>query len=232
MNYHTKNNSSVLLNEKGLNNCRQVIARMDPLFERRELTKKVHIHAKYIQKNIQASLLAQLKTHYQGRCLGEGYIQRDSFTILKYSVGRANYLKGGVDYDVTMQADICLPHPGQVFRGKVVLKSKIGLHVELLPLKVLIPRDLHLGNKAFEETEPEQDIEFEVIGTQFKQGDEEIIVVAKLVGQTEAEKIELPEVAPLPAERRNDGDVMQITVSPVVGDEKPKKRKLKRTEDA
>jgi DNA-directed RNA polymerase subunit E'/Rpb7 len=203
---------------------------MDPLFERRELTKKVHIHAKYIQKNIQASLLAQLKTHYQGRCLAEGYIQPDSFTILKYSVGRANYLRGGVDYDVTFQADVSLPHPGQHFRGNVVLKSKIGLHVELSPLKVLIPRDLHLGNPLYEQTEPSQDVEFEVIGTQFKQGDEEIIVVAKLIGEVEEKKGGgmLPEVSPIPAQRVSDGETMQITIIPTI--EEPKKRKLKRTE--
>ena len=208
---------------------------MDPLFERRELTKKVHIHSKYIQKNIQSSLLAQLKNHYQGRCLGEGYIHPDSFTILKYSVGRANYLKGGVDYNVTFQADICLPHPGQVFRGTIILTSKIGLHVDLSPLKVLIPRDLHLGNPTFEKMEPGQDVEFEVIGTQFKHGDEEIIVVAKLVGQAE-EDIQtgglLPEVAPLPKQQSSGGDVMQITINSTPADEKPKKRKLKRSEDA
>ena len=181
------------------------------LYERRELTKKVHIHAKYIQRNIQASLLAQLKTHYQGRCLGEGYIHKDSFTILNYSVGRANYLRGGVDYDVKFQADICMPHPGQRFHGKVMLKSKIGLHVELLPLKVLIPRDLHLGNELFETTELESEVEFEVIGTQFKQGDEEIIVVAKLVGESKKEVVFAPEVV-VPVAQKLTGDEMQVVV--------------------
>ena len=203
---------------------------MDPLFERRELTKKVHILSKYIQKNIQASLLAQLKTHYQGRCLAEGYIQPDSFTILKYSVGRANYIRGGVDYNVTFQADICLPHPGQHFRGSISLISKIGLHVHLSPLKVLIPRDLHLGNALYEQTESGQDVEFEVIGTQFKQGDEDIIVVAKLVGELEDKKPELiTEVAPIPVTRASDAETMQVTIAPSTS-EQPKKRKLKRSE--
>ena len=191
------------------------------LYERRELTKKVHIHAKYIQKNIQASLLAQLKTHYQGRCLGEGYIHKDSFTILNYSVGRANYLRGGVDYDVTFQADICLPHPGQRFRGTIELRSKIGLHVDLPPLKVLIPRDLHLGNELFETVEGE--VEFEVIGTQFKQGDEEIVVVAKLVGESKTEKEVEPDLPVFMETPKAEGDAMQV----VVNAEVPKKRKLK-----
>jgi DNA-directed RNA polymerase subunit E'/Rpb7 len=203
---------------------------MDPLFERREMTKKVLIESKYLRKNIQASLLAQLKTHYQGRCLAEGYIQPDSFTILKYSVGRASIIHPNTYYDVTFQADVCLPHPGQHFRGSVVLKSKIGLHVELSPLKVLVPRDLHLGNALYEKTEVGEEIEFEVIGTQFKQGDQNIVVVAKLIGEVEETKQEvLPEVAPIPTQRQSDGETMQITISPTTT-EQPKKRKLKRTE--
>lgn len=202
---------------------------MDPLFERRELTKKVHIHAKYIQKNIQASLLAQLKTHYQGKCLGEGYIHKDSFVILNYSVGRANYLRGGVDYDVTFQADICLPHPGQHLRGTIELRSKIGLHVDLPPLKVLIPRDLHLGNELFETVDGE--VEFEVIGTQFKQGDEEIVVVAKLVGDIKEKSIETDiEIPSFVEAPRVSGDEMRVIVNTTTG-EAPKKRKLKQKKD-
>jgi DNA-directed RNA polymerase subunit E'/Rpb7 len=201
---------------------------MDPLFERRELTKKVHIHSKHLQRNIQSSLLAQLKTHYQGRCLAEGYIQPDSFTILKYSVGRANYLKGGVDYDVTFQCDVCLPHSGQHFKGKVVLVSKAGLHIELAPLKVLIPRDLHLGNPTFEGIQMDMETEFEVIGSQFKQGDETIVVVGKLVGQVSEEHQVTIEEAPAVAPIRADGETMQVVVAPT---EKPTKRKLKRKEE-
>ena len=109
---------------------------MDPLFERRELTRNVHINSKFLKKNIQSSLLQQLKTNFEGRCSGEGYIQPNSITILNYSIGRSNYVKGGVDYMVTFQGDICLPHSGQKFRATVSMKSKIGIHAETPPIKV------------------------------------------------------------------------------------------------
>ena len=156
---------------------------MESLFERRVLTKKVNIHAKFLQKNIQASLLSQLKVKFQGRCLAEGYLQRDSITITAYSLGRLNYLRGGADYDVTFQADICMPHVGQVFKAPVSLRSKIGIHAELEPLRILIPRDLHIGNELFDKVEVNDQVEFEVVGTQFKQVDEDVIVVGSLLGQ-------------------------------------------------
>ena len=154
--------------------------KMDPLFERRELTGKVHIESRFLQKNIQSSLLIKLKQNFEGKCLSEGYINSNSITVLDYSLGRTNSIKGGVDYTVTFQADICLPHPGQVFRAPVSLKSKIGIHAELSPLEILIPRDIHIGNEEFENVQLDQDIEFEVVGCHFKQQDKTIVVVGRL----------------------------------------------------
>lgn len=156
---------------------------MDPLFERRQLTKKVHIYSKFLQKNMNAVILAQLKMNVEGKCSSEGFIQRNSITILDCSLGRTNYVKGGVDYDITFQADICFPHRGQNLKAPMTLKSKVGIHAELSPLKILIPRDLHLGNKEFDEVKEGEDLEFEVVGSTFKQKDTEIVVVGKLLSR-------------------------------------------------
>ena len=152
---------------------------MDPLFERRELTRKVHIHPKFLQRNMMPSILAQLKMNVEGRCSAEGFIQQDSVTILNYGLGRVRP-SGSTDYDVHFQADVCLPHPGQIFKATVDLRSKIGIHAEVSPLKVLIPRDLHIGNAEFEDIKVGDEIEFEVIGPQFKQQDKLIVVVGRL----------------------------------------------------
>jgi DNA-directed RNA polymerase subunit E'/Rpb7 len=153
---------------------------MDPLFERRELVRNVHLDAKFLQRNITASLLAQLRMKFEGTCLPEGYVQPRSIVIVEHSLGRANLIKGGLDYMVKFQADICMPHAGQVFRVPVTLKSKIGVHSDSPPLKVLLPRDLHIGNAEFDEIEEKQNIEFEVVGIRFQQGDETIVVLGKL----------------------------------------------------
>lgn len=152
----------------------------DPLFERRELVRNVHIDSKFLQRNIQASLLAQLRMKYEGVCVAEGYIQRRSITVVDHSLGRINYIKGGLDYTVKFQADICMPHPGQVFRMPVTLKSKLGLHAEVTPVKALLPRDLHIGITDFEDVGEKEEIEFEVVGARFQQGDESIVVLGKL----------------------------------------------------
>jgi DNA-directed RNA polymerase subunit E'/Rpb7 len=201
---------------------------MDPLFERRELSKKVHIHSKFLQRNMEASILAQLKMSYEGMCSAEGYIERNSITLLDYSLGRTNYIRGGVDYDVRFQADVCLPHPGQRFKAVVKVRSKVGIHAETPPIKVLIPRDLHMGNEDFNKADLESEIEFEVVGSQFKQKDVEIIIVGKLLSLKEPEVVMTPEVqelAPAPAPVQ-DGE-KQIVVTATTEPAK-KTRKLKK----
>lgn len=213
---------------------------MDPLFERRKLSKKVHIPSKYLQKNIQASILSQLKLNYEGKCSAEGFIQSNSITIVNYSLGRANYLRGGIDYDVEFQADICMPHAGQRFKAQTKVKSKIGIHAETPPIKVLIPRDLHLGNADFDNIKMGEDIEFEVIGTQFKQQDTDIIIVGKMLTKIAPEPL-APLSTALPAEEITEKPVLSVSSAPA-GEEKqvvitapageaPKKRKLKRGGD-
>ena len=152
----------------------------DPLFERRALVRNIHIDSRFLQRNIQASLLAQLRMKYEGVCVAEGYIQRRSITILEHSLGRTNLIKGGLDYTVNFQADVCMPHPGQVFRVPVTLKSKIGIHAEVTPIKALLPRDIHIGVEEFEQIKEKEEIEFEVVGARFQQGDDSIVVLGKL----------------------------------------------------
>jgi len=209
---------------------------MDPLFERRDLVRKVHLNSKNIQKNIQGSLLAQLKQHFEGRCSSEGFIQAGSLVILSNSLGRSNYRTGGIDYDVKFQADICLPHAGQTFKAMVALRSKIGIHADCEPLKVLIPRDLHIGNAEFESVELKQEIEFEVVGAEFKQEDQNIYVIGRLKSAVKPGPLmPLLSVEPVKDEEikssSGDGDGEQKTVTIIPSaTEAPKKRKLKRKE--
>lgn len=55
---------------------------MDPLTERRQLVRNVHIHAKDLKRNIESSLLAQLRHQYEGRCVSEGFLMRRSLAVV------------------------------------------------------------------------------------------------------------------------------------------------------
>jgi DNA-directed RNA polymerase subunit E'/Rpb7 len=211
---------------------------MDPLVERRELVRNVHLVAKDLKRNIESSLLAQLRHTVEGRCVSEGYIMRRSLSIVEHSLGRMNLIRGGLEYVVKFQADVCLPHPGQHFRAPLVLKSKIGLHAELSPLKILLPRDLHIGVGEFDEATEGQEVEVEVIGSRFQQGDEHIVVLGKLrsIVRPEAPKAEASTetvaepllAAPVGSDGSDGKKVVTVEVSSTKAAEQgPRRRRLK-----
>jgi DNA-directed RNA polymerase subunit E'/Rpb7 len=214
---------------------------MDSLFERRELKRDIHVESKYLMRNMNTGLLAQLKHKYEGVCSPEGYIQRDSIAIVEHSLGRMNLIKGGLDYSVRFQADVCMPHPGQVFRAPVSLKSKIGIHVDLPPMKVLLPRDLHIGNGEFEDVEEKQEVEFEIIGSKFQPRDTEIVVLAKMRNivkpaapeEVKAEAAEPVLAAPVAGQGGSDSERKKVTVdvSAAKPVEAPRRRRLKASEE-
>jgi hypothetical protein len=92
-----------------------------------------------------------------------------------------------------------------------------------------------LGNQEFETVKVDEEIEFEVIGSQFKQEDQSIVVVGKLLS-----KVAGPVQEPLltPSETQSEEQTTAVTLPVeegsekkiIVTDEKSKKRRLKKTE--
>lgn len=207
---------------------------MDPLFERRNLTRLVRIPASQLQKNVRPALLAQLRASYEGVCIPEGYCQSGSITVIEHSLGRTDIVNSGVEYHVAFQADICMPHAGQIWRGPVTLRSKIGVHIEIGPVQVLLPRDLHMGDPTFEELPAGQEVEFEVLGSRFQQGDTNIAVLAKLkstiaMAGPDAVRAETSEpllAAPITQSAQTNQKVVTIVPNATPSAE-PRKRKLK-----
>lgn len=201
----------------------------DPLFERRELIRVLSVPAKYIQKNIRGSLLGQLHATVEGRCGVEGYIQPKSAVIIDHSLGKIGLLNPGVQYRVRFHADICYPHKGQVFVAPVGFKSKIGVHAELLPIRVLLPRDLHIGNTEFENIKDGEEIKFEVLGAEFKQNDDAIFILARFierVGVAAPVAEEPVQEAPLPVPQSEpQGEVKQVQVKDTPAEEKAPRRR-------
>ena len=204
---------------------------MDPLFERRNLNRLVRIPASQLQKNVRPALLAQLRTKYEGVCIPEGFCQPETITIIEQSLGRTDLVHSGVEYHVLFQADMCMPHQGQVWKGDVKMRSKIGVHIEIGPVQVLLPRDLHMGDPVFEELKDRQQVEFEVVGSRFQQGDSTIAVLGKLKSLVEnaplkQERAEVEEPMLAAPTSQIQGSQKVVTVAPTAPTAAPRKRKL------
>lgn len=209
---------------------------IDQLFERRELTRILNVPAKYVQRNIRGSILAQLSSTVEGKCGVEGYIQPKSSVILEHSLGKVDMLSTGIQYKVRFHADVCYPHSGQILKAPVTFRSKIGIHAELTPLRILVPRDLHIGNADFDAINDGDEIIFKVVKSDFKQNDESIFVLGELVqrvgvqaSETVEEEPEIREIIPVAKESTSEGEIKQVAIkeTPAIAspDNKPVRRR-------
>jgi hypothetical protein len=119
-------------------------------------------------------------------------VQIRSITVVEHSLGRVNLIHGGLDYSVKFQAHLYAPPRTGVSRTcRIAIQDwssrRSGAHEEL-------PRDLHLGDASFEDIKDGQEVEFEVKGSRFQQGDDSIVVLGHLKQVVSAQKAEAERV--------------------------------------
>ncbi len=125
-------------------------------------------------------LLDKLSKKMEGRCSQHGYVLPKSLKMLSRSLGYAEKgrFTGDFMYYVKAQGQVLNPPEGIVLEGEVVRKNKMGLYVILNDaIRVMIPRDLHIGNDEFDSVEQNDMIEFEIKKSQFQVNDSHILSV-------------------------------------------------------
>lgn len=97
--------------------------------------------------DIDSILLDKIKAKIGGKCIKQGYVDKNSIKILKRSVGKINssHFNGEVYYDIQVEASICLPAEGNRIKTKVAGKNKSGILCVAEPLQIIIPMDFIEG---------------------------------------------------------------------------------------
>jgi hypothetical protein len=87
------------------------------------------------------------------------------------------------------------PPDGVEGEGEVIKKNKMGLYIILHDaIRVMIPRDLHIGNDSFDNTEVGDRVRFEIKKSRFQVNDTHILSIGQYLGKVGGEV----EVAPEP----------------------------------
>ena len=146
------------------------------------ITHSLNVAAKNLSKNLDQLILAQLKREIGNKCIRYGYVDKNSISILKRSLGKINssHLNGSLTYHVSYKADICNPIDGQIIECEVKNINKMGLLAENQPLSIVLARQHHVDNDKFETIEIGDMILVEIIGKRFELYDEQITAIGKL----------------------------------------------------
>lgn len=145
----------------------------------------------YISKNntIDKTLLKHLSAKLEGRCSKHGFVVPGSLQILSRSMGSIENgtYTGNILFHVQTQGRVYNPVNGTRLVGTIEKHNKMGLYIIYKnSIRVLIPRDLHIGNVEFDQLVKGDTIEVELRKSRFQIHDPFILSVGVYVGRAGA----------------------------------------------
>ena len=166
-------------------------------------------------KSIDSLLEQKLQAKLEGRCSRHGYVLPGSIQILSRSMGMVEKgrFTGSVLFHVQAEGQVLNPPDGLVLEGEVVRKNKMGVYVNYKDaIRVIVPRDLNIGDDEFEGISVGDTIKVEVKKSRFQVNDEYILSVGLFKGKVRG-------VAPPTQEEVEEGDAAAVAAAALEGQE-------------
>jgi DNA-directed RNA polymerase subunit E'/Rpb7 len=151
--------------------------------------QKIYLSPKDINRvakeSIDTILLKHLRNKLENQCSQHGFIIPDSLEILSRSMGHLENgtYTGNIVFHVQTQGRVYNPANGTRITGTILRKNKMGLYVIYKDaIRILVPRDLHIGNQQFEDLDIDQIIEIEIRKSRFQIHDPFILSIGVYIG--------------------------------------------------
>jgi DNA-directed RNA polymerase subunit E'/Rpb7 len=138
------------------------------------------------EEQIDDILTEHLRKSLEGHCSNHGYVIPKSIELLSRSIGHLDNgrFTGNVIYHVQAQGKVYNPSNGTEITGEVLKKNKMGLYLIYDDaIRILVPRDLHLGNEEYEAIEVGETITVEIKKSRFQIKDNFILSVGIYKGK-------------------------------------------------
>ena len=159
--------------------------RIQTVYSRSLLTRKIVLPVKTIGKNLQDNIEENIKFTLEGKCCVEGFIKPETVKLITYSCGsieRGN----SVIFEVVFECDVCFPIEGMVIPCIAKNITKAGIRCESAndvpsPIVVFIAKDHHYNSTAFNDVKEGDKMNVKVIGQRFELNDRYISIIGELV---------------------------------------------------
>ena len=180
-----------------------------------------------VKINIQSAVLSKLAEKIEGKCSLHGWVVPNTVKILSRSMGyvEKGRFTGDIVFHVQAQAKVLNPASGSHLVCEVTGNNMMGMYVtykapkkekdkktkefvttDVDAIKVILPRDLHIGDEAFSKVEIGERVNVEIKKSRFQVNDAFILSVGVFEGKTgsdyvppkveEAENLEVTEEGP------------------------------------
>ena len=131
-------------------------------------------------------LLKKIKEKLENKCSRNGYVIENTLKMLSRSMGKASSGRfiGDYIYYVQVQGNVINPPDGIIIEGEVIRKNKMGIYLNYKnAVRVIIPRDLHIGNEKFDKIQIGDKINVEIKKSRFQINDESILSVGMYINK-------------------------------------------------
>lgn len=182
-------NQEVTLLNKIAHKKRKIDAKIQSIYSRCLITRKIVLPITTIGKNLKETIEENIKNNFEAKCVVEGFIKTNSSKIITFSSGvieRGN----NILFEVVFECDVCFPVEGMLITCVAKNITKAGIRAESAndvpsPIVVFIAKDHHYSIPYFSELQEGDKINVRVIGQRFELNDKYISIIGELVKEKE-----------------------------------------------
>jgi hypothetical protein len=142
--------------------------------------------------DIDAFLVSKIRKELEDQCCSHGWVRPGSTQILARSMGQAEHgrFTGDFLFQCKVKVSCLLPYADQILTCRVGTMNKLGAYALVVDdgkqsdaIRILVPRDLHVGNAEFDDLQVGQGIRVRVLRSRFQKGDAFISAVGMYDGR-------------------------------------------------
>jgi DNA-directed RNA polymerase subunit E'/Rpb7 len=144
---------------------------------------------------IDSILLEQLRAKLENKCSQHGFVIPNSLELLSRSMGQLENgrFTGNIVFHIQAKGRVYNPANGTQIVGTILKQNKMGLYIIYDDaIRILVPRDLHLGNEDYESLRVGETIRIELRKSRFQIQDKFILSVGVFIERADAD--ELPQI--------------------------------------
>ena len=166
--------------------------KLSTIYSRCLITRNIILPITSIGTNIREIINKKIHDNYEGKCLVEGFIEKNSTKIVSHSSGLIQ--RGtNITFVVVFECNVCFPDEGTLISCVAKNITKAGIRAESSdeipsPIVVFIARDHHYNSESFNEIKEGDKFTARVIGQRFELNDKYISIIAELKVERKIER--------------------------------------------
>ncbi len=128
-------------------------------------------------------LETKIREIHEGKCNANGYIRPGSVKLLGRSMGISENgrFTGNMIFDCKISCEVLYPTAGTIVDAVIIKVNRMGVYAVFEEaIRILLPRDLHIGDTKFDELKEQQKIKVILDRSRFQTKDTYIMAVGRL----------------------------------------------------